>query len=420
MIYIVLLTLPFHFYSGHQEIFKDKTPCGNCNEEGSQAMSFCHDCNCFQCQNCVDNHHKMKALNHHTMSTIKELKDKRYNPVMQNKCQKHPMQALTLYCRDRECRTAACASCGHTIHRGHDLIDLTAAADEIRADVRILTSQVNKKSQKLALLRTILEKAEKTLTDTFNQKQKDMYESVQQVYTLIDSRYNDAQANLKHLFQTENDRLGGNFKTIDSLSAQMNSACEFAEDACDMGHPTQLLEAQAQILDRLRELEQTPLPENASSKADLQFTAKHHSALAQIEELLEHLYDVSVPQTGTSNTLSKSKGQFKAPAPEPSHPTPKLPARVPQADPSKCTIQLKKPSEQTWHYRGIVQGVDFSGKPIKGGGALIDARLDNGQVLIVTDNKDGTYWFDYEDDEYGNLIHVRINGKSMSGSPFKG
>ncbi|XP_072015501.1 E3 ubiquitin-protein ligase TRIM56-like [Amphiura filiformis] len=403
---------------GHQDIFKDKIACGNCQEEGNQAMSFCHDCSCFQCQTCVDNHHKMKALNHHKLSTIKDLQEKSYNPLMQNHCQKHPMQTLTLYCRNRECRSAACASCGHTNHRGHDLIDLTAAADEIRADVRILSSQVNKKSQKMARMRTILEKAEKTLLDTFNQKQRDMYESVQQVYSLIDSRYNDAQANLKQLFQTENDRLTGNFKTIDSLTAQMSSACEFAEDACDMGHPTQLLAAQTQILDRLRELEQTPVPENAAHNADLQFTAKHHSALTQIQELLQHLYDVDGPQPGPS---TKGKGNLrKPPAPGPSPPSPLLPQRVPQADPTKCSIQLKKQSERKWCYRGIIQAVDFSGKPIKGGGAAIDARLDDGKVLIVNDSKDGTYWFDYEDNAYGNSIHVKINSTTMVGSPFKG
>ena len=293
-----------------------------------------------------------------------------------------------------------------------------AAADEIRADMRILTTQVNKKSQKLARNRAILDKAEQTLTDTFNQKQKDMYESVQQVYALIDSRYNDAQANLKQLFQTENDRLSTSFKSIDSLTAQMNVACEFAEDACDMGHPTQLLSTQTQILDRLRELEQTLLPENVAQNADLQFTAKHHTAVTQIQELLQHLYDVSVPQTGPSTT---GKSPFrKAPAPEPSPPSPLIPQRRPQADPSQCTIQLKKPSERRTYLRGIIQAVDYGGKPIKTGGAQIRAELEDGKLLPVQDNEDGTYSFDYEASKYGNTILVKIEGKPMNGSPFKG
>ena len=102
--------------------------CGNC-DKGNNAVSFCHDCGCFQCQKCVDSH-QMQVLKDHKLSTLVELQNSTSKPTIQKHCETHPLQQLTLYCKEECCRVPACASCGLVGHQGHKLVDLATVVDE--------------------------------------------------------------------------------------------------------------------------------------------------------------------------------------------------------------------------------------------------------------------------------------------------
>ena len=396
----------------------------------NKATGFCHDCGYFQCETCMDNHRKMRTLHHHKLSTVAELKEKQKDPTMQPKCEKHPNQNLTLYCREKECRVPACATCSHTTHRGHELIDIAAASAEIVSDLQHLASRVKKRNQVLTRKRAVLDKSQNILTEAYNLKQKDMYDNVQLLYNLIDSRYTDAQESLRNLHKIQTDRLTESFKTIDSISAQMTTACHFVNNACDMSHPTQLLGAQSQIQVRLRELDTVLLPDTSSHNTDLVYTANHHSVQAQIQESLQHLYDTewrarggkggSTSGSSTSILTTRDSAPKPNPARKPPANAPSVPQRKPRADPALCTIQLKKPSDRKWYYRGIVQGMDYQGQLLETGGAEVEAHLEDGTVLEVLDNDNGTYHFDYLDNKFGNSVHVKINGMPMTGNPFNG
>ena len=277
----------------YRDAFNLAVLCGSCGEEGSQAVSFCHDCGCFICQTCVDGHRRMGALRGHKLSTMAELQQQKCNPMAQRhqQCKKHPKQDLILFCKEPNCKIPVCAPCGLIDHQGHDLTDLSAALDEVKADMQSSAASVSSRNQEIAKKHITIKTMQETLTDNFNQKEKDMRECKQKLINLINSQFTKANSHLKSLYQTEMNRLSSSIETLNCLSAQMTSACEFANQACDTSNPTQLLTSKKQIIERLSDLENKELPESESEKTGLTLTDQHRSAMAEMQKSVQHLFD---------------------------------------------------------------------------------------------------------------------------------
>ncbi|XP_072019601.1 tripartite motif-containing protein 2-like [Amphiura filiformis] len=169
------------------------------------------------------------------------------------------------------------------------------------------------------------------------------------------------------------------------LRAQMISACEFANQSCDMSHPMHLLTSHSQITERLSELEKEELPEPASDNIDFDFTEIQHSisTKAQIHKSLQDLGDI----------------RWK-----------------PQVDPRQCTIRSGLKSGSKQKCKAIIASVDSNGQRMIFGGTNVEATQ-GGDALRVQDNNDGSYTIDY-DSHKGSPLYVKINGTEMNGSPF--
>ena len=89
-------------------------------------------------------------------------------------------------------------------------------------------------------------------------------------------------------------RLTSSMESMDRLSVQMTSACEFANQACHTSNPTQLLTSQNQIMERLSELENKKVPvispEMTEQLTELTLTDQHHSAMTKIQESVQSLF----------------------------------------------------------------------------------------------------------------------------------
>ena len=367
----------------YQDLINHSVLCGDRDDE-NQAVSFCHDCGLFLCQGCVDGHRQRRSQRHHKLSTMQELQQQKHHPRKEQVCPKHPTQTLNLYCKDDTCKIPVCASCGLVNHRTHELVDLTAATEEIVAEIKQSLAKVNGTNQELQKRREKVVIQQDKLAQNSEQKIKDIDELEKKLIKLIESKSSQAKVHVKQLYETEMKKLTTKIESIDNITAQMTNACEFATKACDMNHPAQLLKSQHQIIERLRELGNTVLPQTTSDKTDFTFTDNHESALDQIQKSMQHLYDVAECK--------------------------------PQVDPKKCTIQLGLP-EHGGYMTARIQTVDTNGQLITTGGANVMATQD-GNESCQRDNKDGTYSLTYNPYLVGK-IRVTINGTPMIGSPFQ-
>ena len=395
----------------YQGILDRSVSCGNCDDD-NPAVRFCHDCGSFQCQRCADNHQIMRSMRHHHLATLEELQGKKCSRMIrQQLCVKHPKQDLTLYCREPDCRVPVCASCGLVDHRGHDLIDLSAAVDEIKEEMHQSSARVTSRNEELVKKKATAETNQAILTDNYRLKEQDLDKLEEKLIASIRRRFTEARSHLQHLYQSEMNRLTSEAESIDLLTSQMTSACEFVDTACDMSHPMQLVTSQIHIMDRLRKLENEEFPEMAQDKTNFDFTQRHHSAFGRINELLPDVGDMDWERENQADEISgNTRDSAKS--------------SRPAVDPSCCTItfhlKARGVSSGPQTLIGVIKTADSNARLIKTSGALVDVKHGI-YPLPVCDNGDGSYQFDCVlpgQPDPASQLYITINGTEMNGSPY--
>ncbi|XP_072016246.1 tripartite motif-containing protein 3-like [Amphiura filiformis] len=404
----------------YKDSFKSSVLCGSCDKEGTIAVSFCHNCGYFLCHACHQNHQTMRPLRDHKLSTMEELREKKYNPKMQAAyCQKHPEKKLTMFCSEDKCKVPICDMCGHVDHRGHKLAELAVIASDIIKNIQQSCAQSQERNQELIKKRAAVEALKESLTKNFTKKKKDLQKSEQNLYDKMHTRCSEAHKELQEMYDAEMQHMNKKIESIDSLSAQMTSACEFATTACDMSLPTQLLSSHKQIMNRLTELEKMQLPETESLQTDITFTPLHFALMQLFQVFLLHIWSLYLGPK--SRYLRKgywkliigamlgffilSSIYFLTSSPN-----------LSEVDPAHSRIVLGKSLSTVGYYKATIQSIDTNGQFMTTGGAsIVASQLWNS--LPIKDNKNGRYTLTYSS-LLGDVMYVRINGKSMKGSPF--
>ncbi|XP_072016403.1 tripartite motif-containing protein 3-like [Amphiura filiformis] len=429
-----LTSLPNNFIvenlKEYHDIFKLSVPCGNC-DDGENAVCFCHDCACFVCQGCVDMHQKMHSLRVHNLSTMTELRKKKNSPMSQcqQRCEKHPKQEMTLYCQKEACKSPVCPTCAHVEHRGHDLVYIEVAVEKTSEELQGAAGKVRAQLEELALIKTTIKQAQNRLMLSFREKKTEMHGTVEELHRMIDLRSKEAYAKMDDLFKNEEKRLEKQEKSVDLLSFQMSSACEFTDSSLSINHHVQLLDSSRQIMQRLQELQNTPLLKDEIVSKEFGVSKKHVAAMGQFHASLKHLCDLTlcVPTSSTSESFSSPDDEFPIPPPPKKSKKPSGKKRVTETDvdSDQCTIKLDPNPWRGKACKAEVTTVDSDNVLILEGGANIQASLKWAQSQIegfpcpVVDHDNGTYTIAYTPLLYGdNELAVYINDKSMKGSPF--
>ncbi|XP_072036326.1 tripartite motif-containing protein 3-like [Amphiura filiformis] len=454
----------------YHDIFNLCVPCGNC-DDGENAVSFCHDCVCFVCQGCVDMHQKMRSLRGHSLSTMTELREKKCNPMSlcQQRCEKHPKQEMTLYCQDESCKVPVCPTCAHVEHRGHDLVYIEVTVEKTTEELQGAAGKVRAQLEELTLIKTAIKQAQSRLMLSFRQKETEMQGTVEELHRMIDLRKEEACTKMDDLFKNEEKRLEEYEKSVDMLSFQMSSACEYTESSCSINHHVQLLDSSRHIMQRLQELQSTPLPMAEIESKEFVVSEKHVVAMGQFQDSIKNLCDLTlvVSKSPTSESFSSPDVEFPPPPkinfatyeegsksnsnessvevpPQTKTPssektkklsgknTKKPPAKKvvneppqPAVDTDQCTITLDPNPWRGKPCKAEVTTVNSDNKPIPRGGAKVQASLKwaksqmGGLPCPVVDHDNGTYTITYTPLLYGdNELAVYINDTSMEGSPF--
>ena len=407
-------SLPSNFIvenlKGYQDIFNLDVVCANC-DDAANAVSFCHDCGLFLCQNCLESHQKMRNLRHHPVSSLKELQEKQYNPIVQRqeRCEKHPKQELTLYCNEKGCEMAVCPTCALAHHRSHQLDDVTVAMETVVNNLKELSQSVSEQNKILTGTSESIRKVQEDIKMQFTKRKNEIDKIKSNLCDMIKSRCNKANSCLTNLYQSEMAHLSERAKHVESLSTQMASACDFADRACDTSHPIQLLSSQKQISHRLEELLNVELPQEQNNYTDFVFTDDHHNAMTRFELQLECMCEVDKLVARRKITQDQSH----------------IDANLVQIEPGLCTVTVTGNQKAYKECKAILHTVDANGQSITTGGALVDAKLHvqlmpgKARRCLVQDNDDGTYTITYTPFLDANDLIITINGVAIRKSPLR-
>ena len=237
--------------------FKLNLPCGNCNNEMKGRDRFCHDCDTFLCESCVDAHRLSRRQ--HKVSTLSELQTKCNDGSVIQKCQKHPKQDLTLYCK--LCKVPICQLCGLTNHKSHFLVDVEVASQETRNTLKQLSALIYHRNQNLLMIQKFAANKQSELLADAKKREENLKVCVQEVHRSVDSKYKQTYSYLKDLYKPKNNNVTKAANSIENLSTQMTTAWEFADIVCEISNPVQLLTSHNQVLNRLQELNNVDLPD---------------------------------------------------------------------------------------------------------------------------------------------------------------
>lgn len=117
--------------------------CDSC--ESTKASFYCLECNTKICQKCQNDHKRFPTLRSHSIIPINEIKQAKYQQVLQNAkapfCDIHPTENLRFYCTS--CSKLICRDCTIVQHPkpDHDCVEASSQLDEVKRDLLTLLNE---------------------------------------------------------------------------------------------------------------------------------------------------------------------------------------------------------------------------------------------------------------------------------------
>ncbi|XP_072037185.1 tripartite motif-containing protein 3-like [Amphiura filiformis] len=377
------------------------------------------------------------------------------NFIVENLKEYHDIFNLCVLCGNCD---DVCPTCAHVEHRGHDLLYIEVAVEKTTEELQGAAGKVRSQLEELTLIKATIKQAQNRLMLSFRQKETEIQGTVEELHRMIDLRSKEACARLDDLFKNEEKRLEEQEKSVDLLSFQMSSACEFTDSSCSISHHVQLLDSSRHTMQRLQELQNVPLPKEEIESKEFVVSKKHVAAMGQFQDSLKNLCDLTLDVSTSSTSESFSSPDYEFPPPpkiyfetseegfkpklknsaeevppqtkKPSgkktkRPSGKKRVKEPLVDSDQCTITLDPNPWRGKACKAEVTTVNSDNQPILRGGAKVQASLKwaqskmGGLPCSVVDHDNGTYTITYTPLLYGaNALAVSINNKSMKGSPF--
>ena len=231
-----------------------QTQCENCEKNHSTRV--CQDCSIFLCQECAEIHQKWKSSRNHKIVTITDIQASADVASIQNKklscCQKHPENVCKIYCET--CRELICNDCIIRLHRDHqyDLISDTFP----KYKEEILTSLEPVKHHLAAVEKALqaLDKRESEISDQKVATETDIDEQFNQLQQSLEKRRIELKGQLDKLTQHKLKTLAAQRDKFDLLRTQLASCLEYVEGSLKTGTQGGILEMKAPVLEHIQQM----------------------------------------------------------------------------------------------------------------------------------------------------------------------
>lgn len=181
----------------------DEIRCQPCLRENDKekATDYCLSCKEYLCDQCIKYHRRsMASLDHTIMSTI-EMKSVQVAPKEStNRCPKHRLEKIQMYCHDHE--QPCCGLCGCTEHRKCERVDTLENAVQFLKENRQIDSLFNEVSTLKRKLMKAKTKAEINLSDIENTVDENVAKTEEEVLSIVQYVENLKKKFVDEIFST--------------------------------------------------------------------------------------------------------------------------------------------------------------------------------------------------------------------------
>ena len=370
-----------------------QTQCENCDKNHS--TSVCQDCSIFLCQECAKVHQKWKRFCNHQIITISHVQISAdvtgLVPQKKKICQKHKGKKLKIYCET--CSELICSDCTIRLHQGHryDLIsdtfpkykqEILASLEPVKRDL----ATVKKGLQ-------ALDKREKEISDQKAATETDIDKQIDELQHSLEKRRTELKGQLGKLTQHKLKSLAAQRDQVELLHTQLASCLEYVEGSLKTGTQGEILEMKAPVLKHIQQMTAEFKPDTLvpEEEADMLLISDD---IPDLNRACCEIADVVEGHVAVCDEKSYISGE------------------------GMKTATVGEPITVTFH------AIDRYGKECRKPVKEITSELVSCTDTTTTKcqvRREGKskYEIQYQPATRGkHQLHIRINGKSIKGSPY--
>ena len=363
----------------------EKTQCENCKKP--TATRFCRDCGKFLCDRCTELHQLWDEFTNHQIVPISDLQSEAASLIPPTKgkvmpCKKHPENLLKIYCET--CNELICIDCTIRLHQGHqyDLI-----SDTFPKHKQELVNQLEPVKHHLATVNQALSNFDARSQEIHDQRaaiQADIHKEIDQLHQALEQRRTELIGQLDQLTQHKLKSLAAQRDQVELLHTQLASCLEYVEGSLKTGTQGEILGMKAPVLKQIQRIT----------------TGFNQDTLVPEEEANMLLASDDIP------FLNRPCPQIVLFADK---------SCISEGMNSATVGELATVTVRTFH----VGGKEYQ-LPVKSLTAELVCCSDNATMECeVRWEGDSKYEIQYQPVTRGqHQLHIRINGKSIKGSPY--
>ena len=368
---------------------KVEAKCEMCS--GDRAKAFCRQCTQFICDECVKQHHRMKAFTGHKVVSLDELKEGAKEITMKESphqtCKKHD-EAMKIYCFD--CKSLICRDCTIKDHFHHDHEFIKISAPEMK---KKLIEQLDPLNEVKVSLSHAVEEIKITKGDIETQGRS--------VAEYIDSSFDELQKIIENRRQellnetalkvTEKlERLSDQEKSLSTTCEAIRSVIEYTEQWMQHSTNEEVMCKHVEIETRIK---------------------KEIEEYCQLKMNLDPVEDVDVGVEMMDSEYLKQLFETKA-----------MLSQLP-IDPAKCTARSEGAETEMNKMCGFIITPRMTNGRHTKQECEIDCKLNSlisgANVECIIDRKANEYRISYIPTVSGSHeLTVAINEEEIAGSPF--
>lgn len=361
-----------------------KVPCTLCTNT-ADAVGYCHDCGKFICEFCSDVHKKWPQYSNHKVTAMN------FEVLAQHEdefCTDHPAHKLSLYCES--CSQLLCSMCAKDpSHEAHKLQPLTEVIHQCKDAIAQYLDPVR---VKLGYVNGAIDKVDAKSTHVSEQAE-DLWAHINSDITKMQAALEQRKKELKNevdrIACEKQQALAAQKEKLQLVQSQLSNYLKVVSQVLRKGSNRQLLTMRRAVEQRVAEIaaEYSQIQITPVEVANLQFVPDE--AMLEMCENFGHVFSSSVDP---GKCFAQGEGLEWAVVGE----TASVTLTVITQDEERCTEQLQHIIVE------LISQIDCSkvkGKVVQQDGSTV--------VLNYIPPVKGPH-----------SLHIKINGKSIMGSPF--